>query len=74
MSTTFWTKSAGIPGKLTFMEGKGELPKLQVTGPNSSAEIYLDGAKLFHSPTGLSALSFGVTPARTAGGIFASMR
>ena len=46
MSTTFWAKSAGIPGKLTFMEGKGELPKLQVTGPSSSAEIYLDGAQV----------------------------
>ena len=31
-------------------------------------------SKVFHSPTGLSACVFGVTPARTSGGIFASMR
>ena len=33
-----------IPGRVTFMEGNGGLPKLEVTADRSSAEIYLHGA------------------------------
>jgi len=33
-----------IPGKLTFLEGNGELTKIEVTTDYSAAEIYLYGA------------------------------
>lgn len=37
-----------IPGRVTFMEGKGELPKAQVKTGWSSAEVYMDGAQVTH--------------------------
>jgi glucose-6-phosphate 1-epimerase len=33
-----------IPGRVTFMEGNGGLPKIEVNSDQSSAEIYLHGA------------------------------
>lgn len=33
-----------IPGRVTFLEGNGELPKMEVTTDWSTAEIYLHGA------------------------------
>ena len=33
-----------IPGRVTLLEGNGELPKIEVTTDWSSAEIYLHGA------------------------------
>src|SRR5215510_11039778 len=37
-----------IPGRMTFLEGKGELPKIEVTTDGGSAEIYLHGAQVTH--------------------------
>ena len=37
-------KQFEIPGRVTVMEGNGELPKLEVTTDWSTAEIYLHGA------------------------------
>ncbi len=33
-----------IPGRVTFMEGNGGMPKIEVTADHSSAEIYFHGA------------------------------
>jgi len=33
-----------IPGRVTFMEGNGGIPKIEVSSDRSSAEIYLHGA------------------------------
>jgi len=33
-----------IPGRVSIMEGNGELPKVEVTGAASRAEVYLHGA------------------------------
>jgi D-hexose-6-phosphate mutarotase len=35
---------AGVPARVTFLDGQNELPMLEVTTAWSSAEIYLDGA------------------------------
>jgi Uncharacterized enzymes related to aldose 1-epimerase len=37
-----------IPGKVVFMDGRGELPMLEVSTPWSTAEIYLQGAHVTH--------------------------
>ncbi|HTY87263.1 MAG TPA: D-hexose-6-phosphate mutarotase [Candidatus Acidoferrum sp.] len=37
-----------IPGRVTFAGGKGGLPKINVTTPRSTAEIYLHGAHVTH--------------------------
>src|SRR6266545_378867 len=37
-----------IPGRLTFQEGNGELPKMEIATDWSSAEIYLHGAQITH--------------------------
>ncbi|MEI7732623.1 MAG: D-hexose-6-phosphate mutarotase [Verrucomicrobiota bacterium] len=37
-------KQFEIPGRVTFQEGNGELPKLEITTAWSTAEIYLHGA------------------------------
>src|SRR5258707_6109063 len=34
----------GVPGRVTFMDGRGELPMLEVSTRWSTAEIYLHGA------------------------------
>jgi len=41
------TQSQG-PGKVTFLDGRGELPMLQVATAWSTAEIYLQGAHVTH--------------------------
>jgi D-hexose-6-phosphate mutarotase len=40
------TKRLEIPGRVTLLEGNGELPKVEVTSDWSSAEIYLQGAQV----------------------------
>ncbi|MSU59794.1 MAG: D-hexose-6-phosphate mutarotase [Pedosphaera sp.] len=35
-------------GRVTFLDGRGELPMLEITTPWSSAEIYLHGAHVTH--------------------------
>lgn len=37
-------KQFEIPGRLTLLEGNGELPKIEVTSDWSTAEVYLHGA------------------------------
>jgi len=34
--------------RVTFLEGRGDLPMLEITTPWSSAEIYLHGAQVTH--------------------------
>src|SRR5438067_7423335 len=36
------------PGRVAFMDGRGELPMLEVGTPWSTAEIYLQGAHVTH--------------------------
>lgn len=38
----------GTPGKVTFMDGRGELPMLEISTRWSTAEIYLHGAHVTH--------------------------
>ena len=38
------TQPQEIPGKVTFLDGNGDLPKLEISTPWSDAEIYLQGA------------------------------
>ena len=37
-----------VPGRVTFMEGRGELPMLEISTAWSNAEIYLHGAQVTH--------------------------
>jgi len=39
-------KSYEIPGRVSVMEGNGELPMLELTADQSSAEVYLHGAHI----------------------------
>jgi glucose-6-phosphate 1-epimerase len=48
MSTQFWQKRSDIPGRVTFSEGNGNLPRLEITTPFSSGELYLNGATVTH--------------------------
>jgi glucose-6-phosphate 1-epimerase len=48
MSTTYWRKKMELPGRVSFMEGNGELPKTEITTGASMAEIYFNGAHLTH--------------------------
>lgn len=48
MSTTQWQKMLEIPGRVLFSEGNGDLPRLEINTPWSSAEIYLHGAHITH--------------------------
>lgn len=41
-------KQPGAPAKVTFLEGRGELPMIEITTPWSTAEIYLQGAHVTH--------------------------
>jgi len=41
-------KKFEIPGRLSFLEGNGELPKIEVNTDWSSAEMYLHGATVTH--------------------------
>ena len=36
--------ASGTPGRVTFLDGQGELPMLEISTPWSTAEIYLQGA------------------------------
>ena len=38
----------GTPGRVTFMDGRGELPMLEISTRWSTAEIYLHGAHVTH--------------------------
>ena len=44
MSTQFWQKRSDIPGRVTFSEGNGNLPRIEITTPHSTGELYLNGA------------------------------
>ena len=37
-------RTFGIPNVVTVVSGNGGLPKIRVTAPSASAEIYLHGA------------------------------
>jgi len=38
----------GMPGKVTFIDGRGDLPMLEITTAWSTAEVYLHGAHVTH--------------------------
>jgi len=51
MSTTYffdWQKKLEIPGRVTFLEGNGGLPKIEVATAFATAEIYAQGAHVTH--------------------------
>jgi glucose-6-phosphate 1-epimerase len=48
MSTSHWQKKMEIPGRVSFIDGNGELPKIEINAAASTAEIYLDGAQVTH--------------------------
>src|SRR5437016_11107012 len=47
-SKTEQKTETGTPGKVTFLDGRGELPILEVSTAWSTAEIYLQGAHVTH--------------------------
>jgi D-hexose-6-phosphate mutarotase len=51
MATTQYQKTLEIPGRVLFSEGSGELPRLEINTPWSTAEIYLHGAHVTHFQT-----------------------
>jgi D-hexose-6-phosphate mutarotase len=51
MTTSEYHKSLEIPGRVLFSEGSGELPRLEINTPWSTAEIYLHGAHVTHFQT-----------------------
>lgn len=42
------TPPAGVPGRVTFLDGRGDLPMLEISTRWSTAEIYLHGAHVTH--------------------------
>ena len=48
MSTAYWRKKMEVPGRVSFMDGNGELPKTEISTGASTAEIYFNGAHLTH--------------------------
>jgi D-hexose-6-phosphate mutarotase len=48
MSTTEQPSGTCGPGRVTFLDGRGELPMLEVATAWSTAEIYLQGAHVTH--------------------------
>lgn len=48
MATSHWTKQLEIPGRVTFTEGNGDLPKIEINTAWSALEIYLQGAHVTH--------------------------
>ncbi len=48
MSTTYWQKKMEIPGRVSFLEGNGDLSKVGIHSATSDAEIYLEGAQVTH--------------------------
>ena len=51
MATTQYQQTLEIPGRVLFSEGSGELPRLEINTPWSTAEIYLHGAHVTHFQT-----------------------
>ena len=39
-------KRLEIPGRVSFLEGNGELPKIELNSDYGSAEVYLHGAQV----------------------------
>ena len=48
MSTAYWRKKMELPGRVSFMDGNGDLPKTEVSTGSSTAEIYFNGAQVTH--------------------------
>jgi len=51
MSTTYffdWDKKSEVPGRVTFLEGNGGLPKIEIVTSFSTAVVYLQGAHVTH--------------------------
>jgi glucose-6-phosphate 1-epimerase len=48
MATEQYQKTLEIPGRVLFSDGNGELPRLVINTPWSTAEIYLHGAHVTH--------------------------
>ena len=48
MSTTYWQKRMEIPGRVSFSEGNGDMPRIEIKTPHSTGEIYLNGATVTH--------------------------
>ena len=48
MSTTEQPSGTGGPGRVAFLDGRGELPMLEVATAWSTVEIYLQGAHVTH--------------------------
>jgi len=48
---TQYQQTLEIPGRVLFSEGSGELPRLEINTPWSTAEIYLHGAHVTHFQT-----------------------
>lgn len=48
MSTMEQAAGTGGPGRVAFLDGRGELPMLEITTAWSTAEIYLQGAHVTH--------------------------
>jgi glucose-6-phosphate 1-epimerase len=48
MSTQYWQKRMEIPGRVSFSEGNGDLPRVEIKTAHSSGEVYLQGATVTH--------------------------
>ncbi len=48
MSTQEQPSESGVPGRVVFLDGRGELPMLEISTAWSMAEIYLQGAHVTH--------------------------
>ncbi len=59
MTATEWNKQFGLPGIAEISEGQGNLPRIHVTTPAATAEIYLHGAQITSwIPAGASEVLF----------------
>src|SRR5689334_15509834 len=48
MNKTAQSSGTGSPGRVAFIDGRGELPMLEITTAWSTAEIYFQGAHVTH--------------------------
>jgi D-hexose-6-phosphate mutarotase len=48
MSTKEPTSEKATPGRVTFLEGRGDLPMMEISTTWSTAQIYLHGAQVKH--------------------------
>ena len=48
MNKTVQSTGTGSPGRVAFLDGRGELPMLEITTAWSKAEIYIQGAHVTH--------------------------